>query len=101
MTVQKENCEKTTFPSGSFDTAFLGLTYHMVDGPATLAEMHRILKPRGRPLFTVPTMEGLGLPDMLRGILRNVQIFGRVKQPGTVLYTQRSLQELISRGGFF
>ncbi|MDD1720016.1 MAG: class I SAM-dependent methyltransferase [Methanoregulaceae archaeon] len=100
VTVQKENCEKTTFPSASFDTAFLGLTLHLVNGPATLSEMHRILKPGGRLLLTVPTIEGLGLPGILRALFRNLQVFGRLRQPGTVLYTHKTLGDLIASSGF-
>jgi ABC-2 type transport system ATP-binding protein len=100
VTVQKENCEKTTFAPGSFDCAFLGLTLNMVDGPATIAEMHRILKPGGRLLVTVPTNEGIGIRGLLRVVFRNMRVFGKLKQPGTVLYTQSSLRDLISRGGF-
>lgn len=100
VTVQKENCEKTTFPPESFDCAFLGLTLNMVDGPATIAEMHRILKPGGRLLATVPTNEGIGIGSLLGVVFRNVKTFGRPRQPGTVLYTQSSLRDVISRGKF-
>jgi len=100
VTVQRENCEKTTFPSSSFDTAFFGLTLHMVDGPATLAEMYRILTPGGRLLIVTPVIDGLRISDILRTLLRNKRVFGRFRQPGTVLYTERSLCDLVSRGGF-
>lgn len=100
VTVQKENCEKTTFPPGSFDTAFFGLTFHMVDGPSTLAEMYRILNPGGRLLILIPTTDGLRISDILRTILRNRKAFGRFKQPGTVLYTEKSLRERVTQGGF-
>ena len=98
--VQKENCEKTTFPPSSFDTAFFGLTFHMVDGPATLDEMYRILTPGGRLLILTPVIDGLRISDILRTILRNKRVFGRFRQPGTVLYTKQSLCDLVKRGGF-
>jgi len=100
VSAQKENCEKTTFASGTFDSAFLGLTLNMVDGPATISEMHRILKPGGRLLITVPTNEGIGIGGLFGVILRNLKVFRRVRQPGTVLYTQKSLHDLVEKGGF-
>jgi ubiquinone/menaquinone biosynthesis C-methylase UbiE len=100
VSVRKENCEKTTFASGAFDCAFLGLTLNMVDGPTTISEMHRILKPGGRLLVTVPTNEGTGIGGLLGVILRNMKVFGRVRQPGTVLYTQKALHNLVEKGGF-
>ena len=100
VTVQREDCEKTTFSPASFDTAFLGLTFQLVDGPRTVAEMQRILKPGGKLILAIPTMEGLRLPDKLRCILRNYRTYGTIKPPGTKLYTRRSLPPLITRGGF-
>ncbi|HNQ29516.1 MAG TPA: class I SAM-dependent methyltransferase [Methanolinea sp.] len=98
--VQKENCEKTTFPPSSFDTVFFGLTFHMVDGPATLAEMYRILTPGGRLIIVTPVIDGLRISDILRTILRNKRVFGLFRQPGTVLYTEQSLCDLVSHEGF-
>ncbi len=100
VTVQREDCERTTFQDVSFDTAFLGLTFQLADGPCTVAEMLRILKPGGRLILAIPTMEGLRLPDKLRAILRNYRAYGRLRPPGTKLYTLRSLTPLIVGGGF-
>lgn len=100
VTVRKENCEKTTFASGAFDCAFLGLTLNMVDGPATIAEMHRILKPGGRLLATLPTNEGIGIGGLFGVILRNMRVFRKIRQPGTVLYTRKLLHGLVEKGGF-
>ena len=36
--VMNQNCEKTSFPSSSFDTAFLGLVFHFANGPVTVAD---------------------------------------------------------------
>ena len=45
VTVQREDCERTTFLPATFDTTFLGLTFLLVDGLRTVAEMQRLLKP--------------------------------------------------------
>ncbi|HOT04504.1 MAG TPA: class I SAM-dependent methyltransferase [Methanolinea sp.] len=100
VTVKKENCEKTTFPHSYFDTAFFGLTIHLVDGPTTLAETYRILTPGGRLIVVTPIIDGLRISDILRTIIRNKRVFGQFRQPGTVLFTEQSLCDLVNRGGF-
>lgn len=100
VTVQAANCEATTFSPASFDTAFLGLIFQLVNGPGTIAEMHRILKPGGSLIIAVPTMEGLRFPDKARGIIRNYRAYGTLRPPGTKLYTRRSLPPILARGGF-
>src|SRR5262245_32142067 len=47
VTFQVEDCQRTSLPDGSFDTAFISLVIHFTDPPQTLAEMHRILRPGG------------------------------------------------------
>jgi len=48
VTFQVEDCQSTSFPDASFDTAFMGLVIHLTEPTKTLAEMRRILKPGGR-----------------------------------------------------
>jgi ubiquinone/menaquinone biosynthesis C-methylase UbiE len=98
--VEYQNCEKTSFPPASFDTAFLGLVFQFANGPVTVAEMHRILKPGGKLILAIPTMEGLSLSDKLRGILRHYRTFGGFRAPGSRLYTRQSLPPVIAQGGF-
>jgi ubiquinone/menaquinone biosynthesis C-methylase UbiE len=95
-----QNCEKTSFPPASFDTAFLGLVFQFADGPVTVAEMYRILEPGGKLILAVPTVEGLSLSDKLRGIMRHYRTFGGFRAPGTILYTLQSLPPVIVQGGF-
>jgi ABC-2 type transport system ATP-binding protein len=98
--VRHEDCEKTSFPEASFDTVFLGLTFQVVDGPRTIAEMKLILKPGGKLIIAIPTMEGLSFPEKIRGIIRNYRAYGRLRPPGTRLYTKKSMETLILREGF-
>ena len=100
VSVRKEDCEKTTFSDAAFDTAFLGLTFQLVDGPRTIAEMQRILKPGGKLILAIPTMEGLRIPDKIRCVLRNYQAYGTIRPPGTRLYTRKTLPPVVTRGGF-
>lgn len=94
------DCEETPFPDASFDTAFFGLSFHFVDGDRTLAEMHRILRPGGRLILAIPTVEGLSLTEKIRGVVRNYRAFGKIRQPGTRLYTRKTVGSLLARAGF-
>jgi SAM-dependent methyltransferase len=100
IAVSREDCTKTSFADASFDTAFFGLSFHFTDGPATLAEMRRILRPGGTLILAIPTLEGLSLHEKIRGILRNLRGFGRLSQPGTRIYTSRSIGPLLAGAGF-
>lgn len=94
------DCEQTPFADASFDTAFFGLSFHFVDGPRTLAEMRRILRPGGMLILAIPSMEGLSLAQKLRGIVRNFRAFGTPVSPGSRLYTEQSIRELLAGSGF-
>jgi len=93
-----QDCEKTSFPPASFDTAFLGLTFQLVNGPVAVAEMQRILKPGGKLILAMPTMEDLRLSDKLRCVMRNCRTYGTIRPPGTKLYTHLTLPPIIARG---
>ena len=48
VTIQKANCEDTSFPSGRFDTVFMANLIHVVANPIkTLQESHQILRDGG------------------------------------------------------
>ncbi len=40
--------ERLPFTAGSFDAVVCGQAFHWFDGPAALAEVHRVLRPGGR-----------------------------------------------------
>jgi ubiquinone/menaquinone biosynthesis C-methylase UbiE len=100
VTIRREDCEKTSFAEGYFDTAFLGLTFQVVDGPSTIAEMQRILRPGGQLILAIPTMEGMGIADKVRCMVRCYQTYKAIRPPGTHLYTVQSLTPVITGGGF-
>jgi ABC-2 type transport system ATP-binding protein len=55
VTLQKEDCMKTSFPDDSFDTVFMALVLNYVpDTAAALSEVCRILKPGGRIIIVNP-----------------------------------------------
>jgi hypothetical protein len=63
-------------------------------------EIYRLLKPGGKLILAIPTMEDLCLSDKLRCIVRNYRTYGTIRPPGTKLYTSRSLPPLITGRGF-
>jgi ubiquinone/menaquinone biosynthesis C-methylase UbiE len=47
VTFQPEDCQRSSFADGSFDTAFMSLVIHFTQPEEALKEMHRILRPGG------------------------------------------------------
>src|SRR5262245_32899467 len=47
VTFRAEDCQRTSLPDGTFDTAFVALVIHFTVPGQTVAEMHRILRPGG------------------------------------------------------
>lgn len=55
VTLQTEDCLKTSFPDDTFDTVFMALVLNYVPDPATVVrEARRILKPGGRVIIVNP-----------------------------------------------
>ena len=60
ITIQKANCEDTSFPSERFDTVFIANLIHVVENPMrVLQESHQILKDRGLLLVVDFTSYGM------------------------------------------
>src|SRR5260370_34342624 len=69
---QLEDCQKTSFPDGAFDTAFLSLVIHFTDPERTLAEMHRVLKRGGALIITNLDPGALSGLNRIRCVVRVV-----------------------------
>lgn len=106
VTFQVEDCQRTSLPDASFDTAFISLVLHFTDPARTIAEMHRILRPGGT--LIVANLDPQALPGldrvraMLRVLYRGITGY-RVRPPrrlGRNVLTAEALSDLLLRSGF-
>jgi ABC-2 type transport system ATP-binding protein len=75
---QVEDCQKTSFADGTFQTAFMALVLQFVDADVALAEIRRILAPGGA--LIIATLDVLALPLGLRlMLLARTIYYARVK----------------------
>jgi ubiquinone/menaquinone biosynthesis C-methylase UbiE len=82
VTFQAEDAQRTSFPNGRFDTAFMSLLIHFTDPRQLLAEMRRILKPGG-------TLIAVNLDPRALGGLSRVQSVLRVLYRGATGYRRK------------
>jgi len=77
VTVQKDDCERPSFPSLRFDTVFMANVIHTIENPsAALTESHRILKEGGLLLIVSYTDYGTYWFEQMELGLRYLQKFG-------------------------
>jgi ubiquinone/menaquinone biosynthesis C-methylase UbiE len=103
---QVEDCQRTSFPDGAFDSAFMSLVIHFTEPGLTLTEMRRILKPGGRLLIANLDPRALAGLDRVRCAIRIVYrgLTGyRVKPPrgfGRHVMSGAELGDRLGRSGF-
>lgn len=56
LTFEVDNALRLSFPDGSFDAVYGSSILHHLELDVALAEMRRVLKPRGRIVFAEPNM---------------------------------------------
>ena len=106
VTFQSEDCQKSSFPDRAFDTAFISLVIHFTEPAKTVAEMHRILKPRGTLIIANLDPRSLNGLDRVRCLIRILYrgFTGyRVKPPkgfGKNVMTEKQLCDLLGQSGF-
>lgn len=106
VTFQAEDCQGTSLPDGSFDTAFVSLVMHFTVPDQTVAEMHRILRPGGTLILVNLDPQALTGLMRIRSLIRIVYqgVVGyRIKPPkgfGRNVLTEARLRELLERSEF-
>ena len=106
LTFRTEDCQRTSLPNGGYDTAFVSLVLHFTDPERAVAEMHRILRPRGTLIIVNLDPEALNGAARARSLIRVVYqgVVGyRTKPPkhlGRNVMSEARLRHLLVRSGF-
>jgi len=106
VTFQVEDCQHTSLPDGTFDTAFISLVIHFTEPGRTVVELHRILRPGATLIIANLDLQALTGVSRLRSLIRILYrgIVGyRIKPPkafGRNVLTEKQLGELLGRFGF-
>ena len=77
ITIQKTDCEDTSFPSGRFDTVFMANLVHVVKNPIkVLQESHQILKDGGLLLIVDFTCYSMNWFEKMKLAIRYLRKWG-------------------------
>ena len=100
VTIQKENCMATSFPSETLDCVFMANLIHVVECPnALLHESYRILRKSGTLVIVTFTDHGMKVWEKVKMGLRFVKSWG--KPPAhTHSFTPESLASMMKDAGF-
>ncbi len=100
VTIQKENCMATSFPSESVDSVFMANLIHVIESPgALLQECHRILRKRGLLVIVTFTDHEMRLWEKIKLGLRFVKSWG--KPPAhTHSFSPERLAAILEDAGF-
>jgi len=103
---QVEDCQHTSFPDAAFDAAVVSLVLHFTEPARTLAEMHRILKPRGTLVLVnldMRALTGLARVRFMARVLYEGIVGYRLKPPknfGGNALSEAALREALAHAGF-
>jgi ABC-2 type transport system ATP-binding protein len=100
VTIQKENCMATSFPSEALDSVFMANLIHVIESPSTLLqECYRILRKGGTLVIVTFTDHGMKLWEKIKMGLRFVKSWG--KPPAhTHSFTPEELTSMMEDTGF-
>jgi len=100
VTIQKENCMATSFPSETIDSVFMANLIHVVESPNTLLqECHRILRKNGTIVIVTFTDYGMKLWEKIKMGVRFLTTWG--KPPAhTHSFSPDDLAKMMEFSGF-
>ena len=100
VTIQKENCMATSFPSEAIDSVFMANLIHVVEGPSTLLEeCYRVLRKGGTIVIVTFTDKDMILWEKIKMGLRFVKSWG--KPPAhTHSFSPDDLGSMMTHAGF-
>ena len=100
VTIQKENCMATSFPSEALDSVFMANLIHVIESPTTLLqECYRILRKGGTLVIVTFTDHGMKLWEKIKMGLRFVKSWG--KPPAhTHSFSPEDLASMMKDAGF-
>ncbi len=100
VTIQKENCMATSFPSEEMDSVFMANLIHIIESPsALLQECNRILRKSGTIVIVTFTDHGMKLWEKIKMGLRFVRSWG--KPPvHTHSFSPEDLASMMKDAGF-
>jgi ABC-2 type transport system ATP-binding protein len=100
VTIQKEDCIETSFPSEALDSVFMANLIHVIENPsALLQECQRILKGNGTLVIVAFTSHGMKLLEKIKMGVRFVKSWG--KPPvHTHSFSPENLASMVKDAGF-
>ena len=100
VTIQKENCMATSFPSEAIDSVFMANLIHVVEGPSTLLEeCNRILRKDGTLVIVTFTDNEMQLWEKIKMGFRFVKSWG--KPPAhTHSFSPENITSMMKDAGF-
>jgi ubiquinone/menaquinone biosynthesis C-methylase UbiE len=100
VTIQKENCMATSFPSESVDSVFMANLIHVIESPsALLQECSRVLRRGGTLVIVTFTGHEMKLWEKIKMGLRFIKSWG--KPPAhTHSFSSEDLASMVKDAGF-
>ena len=100
VTIQKENCMATSFPSEAMDSVFMANLIHVIESPSTLLhECYRILRTDGTVVIVTFTDHGMKLWEKIKMGVRFLKSWG--KPPAhTHSFSPEDLASMVKDAGF-
>jgi ABC-2 type transport system ATP-binding protein len=100
ITVQKENCMRTSFTSNKFNAVFMANLIHVIENPLMVVqECYRILKDDGLVIITSFTNYGMKRWEIIKLGFRFIRVWGKPPKH-THRFSPDSLGSLMESAGF-